>query len=70
MSKQFILVLVLALITVVSWVGFEVYHQNKKTILPKVVQEQIAPLDSSLKVEVLEGLETKEKNVVGEALAF
>ena len=60
MSKQIIQVLILTLVTVLAWLGFELFHQAKKTTLPPVVQEQIAPLDPQLPVEVFEGLRKRE----------
>jgi len=47
---------ILTLITVLTWTGVEIYLTATKTTIPKVTQEQMAPLDSKIKEEVIESL--------------
>jgi len=68
MSKQIIQILIFTLITVIAWLGFELFHQARKTTLPEIVQEQIEPLDPTLPLEILEDLEKRE--AVGEELEY
>lgn len=60
MSRTSIFILSLALLTGLFWVGFEAYHQNRKSTVAPLVQKQQAPLDPKLEVEVLEKLKGRE----------
>jgi len=44
------------LITVLSWVGFEVYRAYTKPHIPEVIQKLLAPLDPTLDTQVLDKL--------------
>lgn len=49
---------IMTLITVLTWVGFEVYRVAVKTTIPKVTQEQMKPLNSSLDRQTIENLKS------------
>jgi hypothetical protein len=56
LGKNALFFSILTLITVLTWIGVEVYLTATKTTIPKVTQEQMAPLDPRIKEEVIENL--------------
>lgn len=70
MSKEIVKILVLVLVILFVWVGFEVFHRMQKTTLPEVVQEQITTFDPSLEADVFEDLKARQEYMVGEELPF
>lgn len=70
MSKTTIYVLILSLITLLAWLGFELYHQSQQTTLPQPVQESLNPIDPSLNTQILDELQEKQVNQKGESLPF
>jgi len=56
-SKDALIFSIMTLITVLSWVGFEVYRAATRTTIPKITQEQMAPLDPKIKKEIIEQLQ-------------
>ena len=46
----------MTLLTVLTWIGFEIYRTATKTTIPRVTQEQMKPLDPKIKKEVIEKL--------------
>lgn len=56
LGKNVLIMSVLTLITVITWIGFEVYRVATRTTIPKVTQEQMLPLNPVLKIEVIESL--------------
>jgi len=54
MSKDLVYLLLLTLLTVIAWAGFDFYHASTQPVLPKILQEQIRPLDPNLDFSVLE----------------
>ncbi len=61
MSKTTIGVLVFTLITVVGWVGFEIYHAQKIVDYP-TEYTSIEPMDSYFDEEILEKVDSKRDN--------
>jgi len=59
-NKQRILILTITtFFTVVCWVGFSVYRTNKKTTIPKVLEEQLEPLHPEINQELLQSLQSR-----------
>jgi len=46
----------MTLITVLTWIAFEVYRTMTETTISKVTQEQMAPLNPQIKKEIIEKL--------------
>lgn len=59
LGKDALVLAVLTLITVLTWMGFDIYRTLTKTEIPRVIQKQIAPLDSRIPVTTMEGLEQR-----------
>jgi len=53
LGKDALIFSVLTLITVLTWIGFEVYRTATKTTIPEVTQRQMAPLEPKIKKEIL-----------------
>ncbi|MGB9707671.1 MAG: hypothetical protein ACPL1D_02885 [Microgenomates group bacterium] len=56
LGKDALIFSVITLITVLTWIGFEIYFVATKTTIPKVTQEQMAPLNPKIKKETIEQL--------------
>jgi hypothetical protein len=56
LGKDALILSIMTLITVLTWIIFEVYRTATKTTIPKVTQEQMAPLNSQIKKEIIEKL--------------
>jgi hypothetical protein len=54
LGKNSLILSIMTLITVLVWIAFEVYRTATKTTIPKVTQEQMAPLNPQIKKEVIE----------------
>jgi hypothetical protein len=54
LGKNALILSIMTLITVLVWIAFEVYRTATKTTIPKVTQEQMAPLNPQIKKEVIE----------------
>ncbi len=48
MSKDLIVLLIITLLTVIAWAGFDFYHASTQPVLPKVLQQQVKPLNPTL----------------------
>jgi len=55
-GKNALIFSILTLFTVITWIVVEVYFTFKKMTIPKVTQEQMAPLDPKIKKEIIETL--------------
>ncbi len=49
---------ILTLITILTWIGFEVYRTAIKTTIPKVAQEQMKSLNPKINLETIESLKS------------
>jgi len=59
LGKDALILAILTLITVITWIAFDVYRILAKTEIPRILQKQIAPLDSKIPVTTLEELEER-----------
>lgn len=59
LGKDALRLAILTLITVLTWIGFDVYRILTKVEVPRILQRQIAPLDPKISVATLEGLEQR-----------
>lgn len=56
LGKDALIMSIMTLLTVLTWIGLEVYRTYNQTSIPKVTQEQMLPLNPVLKTEVIEAL--------------
>jgi hypothetical protein len=56
LGKDALILAVMTLITVLTWVGFEVYLAAKKTTITKATQEQMKPLDPKINRKTIDSL--------------
>jgi hypothetical protein len=55
-SKNLFYIAILTVITILTWIGFDVYRAFNKVEIPKNVQEQLTPLNPQVDMETLENL--------------
>lgn len=60
-DRDLIIVLTSTLITLATWVGFEVYRAYTKVTIPEVLQKHLLPLNPTLNTQVLDQLEQRDK---------
>lgn len=59
LDRDIIFLLVSTLITLVSWVGLEVYHAYRQPTVP-VVEDLLSPIQPTLETKVLDILENRK----------
>ncbi|PIS21760.1 hypothetical protein COY33_01475 [candidate division WWE3 bacterium CG_4_10_14_0_2_um_filter_42_7] len=59
MTKDNILLLLFTFITVLAWIGFDVYHVRIAPALPKVTEDLILPISPDIDQTTLEGLRSR-----------
>ena len=55
-SKDVLVLAILSLITVLSWIGFEVYRAATESSIPRVTKEMLIPIQPNLDRETIEQL--------------
>lgn len=68
-SRNLLIILILTAITVFVWIGIETYQILNRKEFPKVVKEQLDPLDPSIDAKFIEDLANK-KNYLKEDLGI
>lgn len=58
-DRDIVTLLVFTLITLSTWVGFEVYHAYSKPIVPEVLARQLRVLNPALNTSVLTALSAR-----------
>lgn len=56
-DRDIVVLLISTLLTVASWVGFEVYRAYLRVVVPKEVQAHLVTIDPTLNVNVFNQLE-------------
>lgn len=56
LGKDALILAILTLITVLTWVGFDVYQAAKKTTITKATQEQMRSLDPKINRKTIDSL--------------
>lgn len=59
-GKRTVLIFSLTLITVISWIGFEVYRTQRSPVTAPI-QKQIAPLSPSLDLTIIRSLKNRKR---------
>lgn len=59
LGKDTLILAILTLITSLTWISLEVYWALTKTEIPRVLKEQISPLDPKIDWETVEELKTR-----------
>lgn len=59
MGKEALILSVLTLITVINWIGFQVYWTFHQNTIPEATKKQMETLNPKIKTETLESLKTK-----------
>ena len=57
LDKDVVIVLISTLLTVTSWVGFEVYRAYAEINLPEAVEKHLTPLNPQIDYTTIEKLE-------------
>jgi len=59
LGKNVLILSIMTLITVITWIVFEVYRTATKTTIPQITQEQMMTLNPQIKKETIEELKGK-----------
>lgn len=51
--KEFLLVAIVTLITIIAWVVFDIIHKSSSVSLSPNVQENIKPIDPNFNIDAL-----------------
>ena len=54
LGKDTLVLTIITLITVLTWVGFEIWLTATKTTITKVTREQMAPINPQINTQVIE----------------
>lgn len=60
LGKDTLITAILTLVTILTWVGIETYRTLSKEDIPKILKEQMRPLDDRLSAEVFSQLNTRQ----------
>lgn len=52
--KEFVVIAIATLLTIIGWVGFDIYFKREKTQIPPNLQELIEPLNPNFDLSGLE----------------
>ncbi|MBM3208794.1 hypothetical protein FJZ40_00670 [Candidatus Shapirobacteria bacterium] len=61
LSHDLLVVAVLTLLTVITWIGLDVYRALSKHDTPQVSQSQLVPLSPKVSTNVLDRLEARRQ---------
>ena len=59
LNQDILTLSILTLFTVLTWIALDVFRAWRKTTIPKVLEEQLKPLNPNFDTETLEGLKQK-----------
>lgn len=59
LGKNTLILAIMTLITVIVWIGVEVYSTLQKTTIPQVTRDQMTKLDPTFKENVIRELEKR-----------
>lgn len=58
-DRDIVMLLVMTMVTLISWVGFEVYRAYTKVTVPAVLARQLKEINPNLNTDVLNNLEKR-----------
>ena len=59
-QNQFIIILVLLLISVIAWIGGNVYHNLKQSTISDAINQEITPIDPTFNLQTIESLKKRQ----------
>ncbi len=59
-NRDLLILSILTVITVFSWVTFEVYRALTQIEIPAVLKQQIEPLNPTVQTEIIQGLKLRK----------
>lgn len=59
LGRDALVLSILSLITVLTWIGFDVYRALTKTEIPQILQRQLTPLDPKIPAVTFQNLEQR-----------
>ncbi len=60
-GKDALVLSIITLLTVLCWVGFEVYRAYTQTTIPQVIRELARPLDPNIDIALIEDIAEKHQ---------
>jgi hypothetical protein len=55
-SQDFLIIAILTLITILAWVGTDIYRISTRKNIPRVLEEQLTPLSPKINTQILDQL--------------
>ncbi len=62
-SRDLLILSVLTLVTILTWVGMDVYRRLTKPPIPEILEKELLPLDPQIETDVFDVLETRLKDI-------
>ena len=60
-GRDLIIIAALALTTVVVWIGLSIYRSLKTSTIPKIIEEQLKPLNPEFDTQVINALHLRKQ---------
>lgn len=60
-ERDILFIALSTLVTIVAWIGFNIYHVSVTSTIPKSLTETIQPIDGKFDVQTIESLKKREK---------
>ena len=59
-SRDLLVLSVLTLITILTWLGMDIYRRLIQREIPQVMEKQLLPLDPRIETKIFDYLETRQ----------
>lgn len=59
-QQDLLLISVSIFITIVAWIGFNIYHTTVSSTIPRSLQEKIEPIEGEFDTEIIESIKKRE----------
>lgn len=56
LGKEVLVLAVMTLLTIITWLAFDVYHASKKTTIAETTKEQMRILDPKINKDIINAL--------------
>lgn len=60
-QRETLLIAISIFITIIAWVGFNVYHASVTSTVSEALQKQIEPIEGKFDTELIEALKRRDK---------
>jgi len=60
-QKDALLLSITTFITIVAWIGFNIYHATVTSTIPESLQKKVQPIEGKFDTEVIESVKKRQK---------